>query len=184
MQSSPSSALQIEPPARAARSSFRELYEQHCAFTWRTLRYLGVPEPQLDDAVQEVWLVVHRRYAEFEGRSQVKSWLFSIAMNIERNLRRMRRRAGQHVPLPDDLPGASADPARERERSEAWLLVRGFADTLDDTRRAVFGAVLLEGLSAAETADATGLNVTTVQHRVRALRRSFERWVEAREREP
>ena len=101
-----------------------------------------------------------------------------------------RRRGYRDQPRPPvanrslgDRPKAG-EQETERERSEAWLLVRGFADTLDDTRRAVFGAVLLEGLSAAETADATGLNVTTVQHRVRALRRSFERWVEAREREP
>ena len=68
MQITPSSVFQFEPTVRAVRPPFRALYEQHCAFTWRTLRYLGVPEAQLDDALQELWLVVHRRYADFEGR--------------------------------------------------------------------------------------------------------------------
>jgi len=183
VQTTPSSIFQFEPTVRAASLPFRALYEQHFAFTWRTLRYLGVPEAQLDDAAQEVWLVVHRRYGEFEGRSELKTWLFSIAINVERNLQRTRRRRGQLVPLPDDLLAGYGDPALEREGSEAWALVRSFIDTLDDTRRAVFGAALLEGLSAAETAQATGLDLPTVYHRIRALRRSFNRWVDSRETE-
>jgi RNA polymerase sigma-70 factor, ECF subfamily len=184
VQTTPSSVFQFEPTVRAACLPFRALYEQYFAFTWRTLRYLGVPEAQLDDAAQELWLVVHRRQGEFEGRSEWKTWLFSIAINIERNLHRMRRRRGQLVPLPDDLPAGYGDPALEREGQEAWALVRSFVETLDDTRRAVFGAALLEGLSARETAEATGLDLVTVYHRVRALRRSFDRWVESHGREP
>jgi len=184
VQTTPSSVFQFEPTVRAASLPFRALYEQHFAFTWRTLRYLGVPEAQLDDAAQEVWLVVHRRYGEFEGRSELKTWLFSIAINVERNLHRMQRRRGQLVPLPDDLPAGYGDPALEREGREAWALVRSFIETLDDTRRAVFGAALLEGLSAAETAAATGLDLPTVYHRIRALRRSFDRWVDSQEKGP
>jgi RNA polymerase sigma-70 factor (ECF subfamily) len=179
VQTTPSSIFQFEPTVRAPSLPFRALYEQHFAFTWRTLRYLGVPEAQLDDAAQEVWMVVHRRYAEFQGRSEVKTWLFSIAINVERNLHRTRRRRGELVPLPDDLPAGYGDPVLEREGSEAWGLVRSFLETLDDTRRAVFGAALLEGLSPGETAEATGLDLATVYHRIRALRRSFDRWVNA-----
>lgn len=184
MQTTPSSVFQFEPTVRAASMPFRALYEGYFAFTWRALRYLGVPDAQLEDAAQEVWLVVHRRYAEFEGRSELKTWLFAIAMNVQRNLHRSRRRRGELVPLPDHLPAAFGDPALEREGREAWAMVRSFIDTLDDTRRAIFGAVLLEGLSAAETAAATGVDLVTVQHRVRALRRSFDRWVESQRREP
>ena len=185
MQTTPSSVFQFqfEPTVRAASLPFRALYEQHFAFAWRTLRYLGVPEAQLDDAAQEVWLTVHRRYAEFEGRSAVKTWLYSIAMNVARNLHRMRRRRGELVALPEDLPARSGDPQLEQEGREAWETVRDFLDTLDDTRRAIFGAALLEGWSPAETAEATGLELTTIYHRTRALRRSFERWLDARERE-
>jgi len=178
------SSLAVEPFASLEPVPFRTLYERHFAFTWRTLRYLGVPEPLLDDAAQEVWVVVHRRYAEFEGRSDVKTWLFSIAINIERNIRRVEARRRCLVPLPPELSTSGGDPQLAREEKEAWALVLGFVDTLDETRRAVFAACLVEGLSAAETASITELPVDIVYNRVRALRRSFATWVERHRSEP
>ena len=166
------------------RVPFRTLYEQHFAFTWRALRYLGVPEALVDDAAQELWVVVHRRYADFEGRSDVKTWLFAIAVNIERNIRRVERRRGSQVPLPPELQTSHGDPLLAREEKEAWDVVLAFIDTLDETRREVFAANLVEGLSAAETAAITGLSLETVYNRVRALKRSFATWVEQHRSEP
>jgi RNA polymerase sigma-70 factor (ECF subfamily) len=65
----------------------------------------------------------------------------------------------------------------EHEGQEAWRQVQGFLATLDDLRRALFVASLLEGLSPSETAEATGLDVPSIYHRVRSLRRSFQLWV-------
>ena len=48
--------------------SFKEVYEEHFRFVWRSLRRLGISESDVADAVQDVFLVVHRRLAEFEGR--------------------------------------------------------------------------------------------------------------------
>jgi RNA polymerase sigma-70 factor (ECF subfamily) len=164
--------------------SFRELYEEHFAFTWRSLRYLGVSHSQLDDAVQDVWIAVHRRLADFEGRSNLQTWLFGIAVNVQRNLHRTEQRRGGLVPLPSALISPQPDPMLEREAQEAWLLVEGFLATLDDLRRAVFVASLLEGMTPAETAEATGLEVSAIYHRVRSLRQSFRLWVAARGGEP
>jgi RNA polymerase sigma-70 factor (ECF subfamily) len=163
---------------------FRDLYEKYFAFTWRSLRYLGVQSGHLDDAVQEVWVVVHRRYAEFEGRSDIKTWLFGITVNVQRNLFRAGRRHSGTVALPSGLASPVPNPMLEREGREAWSLVLSFLDTLDDTRRAVFVSSLLEGMSPAETAEITGLDVATVYHRTSALRRSFRNWVRARQGEP
>src|SRR5688572_14145784 len=56
--------------------SLTALYDAHVAMVWRTLKALGVPETGIDDAVQDVFLVVHRRAAAFEARSSIKTWLF------------------------------------------------------------------------------------------------------------
>jgi RNA polymerase sigma-70 factor, ECF subfamily len=160
------------------------LYRQHGAFTWRSLRYLGVASGDLDDAMQELWVAAHRRLADFEGRSDIKTWLFGIAVNVQRNLHRSERRFQGLLPLADDLASELADPALEHEGQEAWRLVQGFVSTLDHTRRAIFAACLLEGLSAAEVAQITGLDVVTIYNRVRALRRSFQRWAAARRERP
>lgn len=184
MRIPPSTALYEEPGSGGARLAFRTLYREYFAFTWRTLRFLGVSERNLEDCAQDLWVVVHRRYDTFEGRSNIKSWLFGIAVNIERNLRRVEGRRTKLVALPDELIAVSGDPALEREGREAWELVQGFLATLDEARRAVFVAALLEGLSAAETAEATGLARTDVYNRIRALRRSFDVWAQKHRREP
>lgn len=178
----PSSAVSSRAPR--ALPAFRELYDDYFAFTWRSLRYLGVSEPQLDDAVQEVWITVHRRLAEFEGRSNLQTWLFGIAVNVQRNLHRTERRRGGLVPLPNVLISPLADPALEHDAQEAWTLVESFMATLDNERRALFVASLLEQMTPAETAEATGLDVTTIYHRVRSLRQSFRSWVDAHGGEP
>jgi RNA polymerase sigma-70 factor (ECF subfamily) len=73
--------------------------------------------------------------------------------------------------------GAPLDPELIREGHEAWERVQRFLETLDEQRRAIFVCNLLENLSAVETAEATGLDVTTVYKRVRALRHSFKVWL-------
>jgi RNA polymerase sigma-70 factor (ECF subfamily) len=83
--------------------------------------------------------------------------------------------------LPAQLISPAADPGLEREAQEAGDMVQEFLATLDGERRALFVASLLEGMTPAETAEAMGLEVTTIYHRVRSLRQSFRVWVEARE---
>lgn len=184
VQPEPHSALDTSALPAPAPPSFRELYDLHFAFTWRSLRHLGVPDAQLDDAVQELWIIAHRRLPDFEGRADMKTWLFGIAVNVQRNVYRAERRRDGSLPLPSGLSSPAADPMLEHEGREAWLLVRAFLDTLDELRRAIFVASLLEGLSPAETAQATGLDVRTIYHRVRSLRQSFRTWAAAQRGEP
>lgn len=174
-------ALATPPPASFDAPGFRALYEQHFDFTWRSLQHLGVPPRLLDDALQELWLVVHRRRADFEGRAQLRTWLFGIAINIERNIRRVEQRR-RGLPLEVEPESPWPDPARLHDQREACALVQRFVETLDEVRRAVFVGCLIEELSAAEVAEATGLDLITVYNRVHALRRSFRRWVEQGEK--
>ena len=74
-----------------ALASFREMYDANVAFVWRALRRLGVAEADTPDAVQEVFLVAHRRMADFEGRSKASTWLFGSQNSILPTLSRLRR---------------------------------------------------------------------------------------------
>ena len=160
------------------RPRFADLYAQHFDFVWRSLRHLGVLPPGLDDAVQEVWLTVHRRLESFEARSAASTWLFGIALNVARNHRRGRHRAGVVEPLPDDVVSDRPDPERVLVGQDAWQQVQRFLETLSELQRAIFICALIEALSPAETALAVGLDVQIVYRRVRALRRGFQRWLQ------
>ena len=47
-------------------TAFRALYEAHVDFVWRNLRRLGIPESDTPDKTQEVFVVAHKRFGEFE----------------------------------------------------------------------------------------------------------------------
>lgn len=180
--------LREEATAAAARElSFDALYEEEFAFVWRSCRRLGVADAALDDVVQEVFLVVHRRFHDFERRSSLRTWLFGIVVGVVRNHRRTARRkdppgSGEDA---DDLPSPGLEPHAHAEQAEAARLVHRLLDALDEDKREVFVLAELEQLTAPEIAAALALNLNTVYSRLRAARLEFERALErerARER--
>ena len=161
-------------PLVTERPSFETVYEENFDFVWRSLRRLGVPRSQVDDAVQEVFLVVHRRLDDFEGRSLVRTWLFGIAFRVARTLRRTRGRR-EAEPLDDHEVGCTAPtPADRTEQAEAARLVYRLLERLDEDKRAVFILSELEEMTASEISEALGININTVYSRLRAARRGFE----------
>src|ERR1041384_5180517 len=93
----PSAAHALAEPRSAAIPAFDEVYAAHVGFVWRVLRTFGVPDAQIEDAVQDVFVVVHRRLAEWEGRAAITTWLFAIARRVASTHRRRRseeRRVG------------------------------------------------------------------------------------------
>ena len=106
--------------AGAGLGAFEDVYEEHFEFVWRSVRRLGVPEAALDDAVQDVFVVVHRRGSEFEGRSSVRTWLFGIVVHVARAYR--RRRAIENAADPDTLadPGPRSSTPSTTTSERCW----------------------------------------------------------------
>ncbi|HEY4117782.1 MAG TPA: sigma-70 family RNA polymerase sigma factor [Byssovorax sp.] len=181
------SRIEVDGPSsvRVRAPTFEEIYEEHFAFVFRNARRLGVADAHVDDAVQEVFLVLHRRLGEFEGRSSMKTWLFGVLVRVAADQRRLRKRKSPEA-RGDVIDAAEvADPARgpyeQAARSEAARTLHRLLDELPDERRAVFVLAELEQMSAPEIAEALGQNVNTVYARLRSARQDFEAAV-ARER--
>jgi RNA polymerase sigma-70 factor (ECF subfamily) len=160
--------------------SFDEVYDRHFAFVWRVLRTFGVPEPLLEDAAQDVFVVVHRRLPEFEGRAQVTTWLFAIARRVACTHRRKQTRDNRSEPIADDDFAATTDTFAALSRAQAIQTVLAILDTMDDDKRTVFALVELEQLSVPEVAKLLDLNLNTTYSRLRIARQHFEAKVRAR----
>lgn len=159
--------------------AFEDVYEAHFDFVWRAVRRLGVPEASVEDAVQDVFVVVHRRAAEFEGRSSVKTWLFGIVVHVARAYR--RRRVLDALDDPDQVVDPSGrSPHADAEAAEAKRVLHQILDALDDDRREVFVLIELSEMTAPEAAEALGLKLNTVYSRLRAARHDFDAEVERR----
>jgi RNA polymerase sigma-70 factor (ECF subfamily) len=174
----PSAAELVCPePDKAA---FDTLYRAHAPFVWRTLRRLGVRHSALDDATQEVFVVVHRRFAEFRSGVTEKAWLFAIAQRVASDQRRWVRRKGNLAPLHDELVSGSASPLDGAIKREASDLVIDFLAELDEPRRSAFILADLEQMTCAEVGQSLGVNANTVYYRLAAARKAFVAFLERR----
>lgn len=168
---------QSRPPAP---SDFEALYRAHFNFVWRTLRRLGVAEAALDDAAQEVFVVVHRRFADLVPGSSPKAWLYAIAQRVASDQRRSVRRKGNLLPLTGEMLARDKTPLESAMQSQANDLVLEFLATLDPDRRTAFILVELEQMSAPEVARFADANLNTVYYRIASARKAFASFVEQR----
>ncbi len=171
MPGSPASASQpVAPPC------FEDIYHDCFEFVWRSLLRLGVPERSVDDAAHDVFLVVHRRLVDFEGRSSVRTWLFGIAWRVANLYRaRERRHAGVDDSATEPPDSERRRPDAEVARREAAELVQRVLERLTPERRVVLVAVEIEQLSVPEVAEALLIPLNTAYSRLRLARRDFER---------
>lgn len=163
----------VAVPAARRSPGLEAVYRANFATVWRVLRRLGVREEQLDDAAQDVFLVVQRKLDAFDPRAPVSSWVVAIALRVASAYRRRAaRQPGERLDeaIPDTAPG----PARAIELQESLRLLHEVLAELDDRLREVFVLSELEQLSVPEIAQALGANVNTVYSRLRTARRRFE----------
>jgi RNA polymerase sigma-70 factor (ECF subfamily) len=160
---------------RGEEYCLEDLHRDEFGFVWRTLHHLGVPPAALEDAVQDVFLVVHRRLDEFEGRSSPRTWLFGIARRVASRHRRTNQRRQRKLDALADVELDSPDLEREVARGQAVGILADFLDSLDDDKREVFVLHTLEGVTGREIAEALGVSVNTGHSRLRLARERFER---------
>jgi RNA polymerase sigma-70 factor (ECF subfamily) len=163
------SAERLAPLAAVPLPAFAHLFTEHAPYVGRTLRYLGVPDSDVEDACQEVFIVVHRRLAEIDRPEGVRSWIRRICVHVAQNARRSVRRRRDDSELPADL---SADATQQDSAERAQLrsrLLRAL-DALSDDQRTVFVLYEIEQLTMNEVADAVGCPVQTAYSRLHAAR--------------
>lgn len=181
-------AEQSEARAEAAAqgpqafAAFEALYRAHFRFVWRSLARLGVPERDLADAVQEVFLVVHKKLCVLDAESRVTTWLYAIALRVASD--RRRRASERHEVLGDAPERTTAAPTDSSELAERRALLERTLAALPLEQRAVFTLFELEGLAGEEIAKLLDVPVATVHSRLRLAREGFRRAVaRARARE-
>ncbi len=144
---------------------FQSLYRTHYGFVWHALRRFGANPWEVEDGVQDVFVVAYRRRSAFAG-SSVKAWLYGIARRVASNRRRSATRRGRRrkalEPLPQtELPRPDLDAIHELDR---------YLQGLSDDDRELFILSELEGLSGPEIAQIRRRKVQTVYTRIRKLR--------------
>lgn len=167
-----------ESQTSRARREVADVYRAHADFVYRTLQHLGVRDADLEDVLQEVFCVVHRRLHTYDERVKLTTWLFGICRNLAR---RHRARAYFRRERPAEAPpdrATEVTPEHRLQQAERKRLLSSALDTLSVDKRVVFVLFEIEERSCADIAELTGVPVGTVYSRLHAARKTFQAAVE------
>ena len=165
---------------RASTPSFDELYRLHFAFVSRSLNRLGVRPAQIDDAIQDVFVVMHRRIADLRPDASPRAFCFAVATRVARGYRRSAQRKSALSLDVGSLADVSQGPFEHAARAQAEHVLQGFLEGLDADKRAVFLLAELEEMTAPEISQELCVNVSTVYTRLRAARQRLVAYLDAR----
>jgi RNA polymerase sigma-70 factor, ECF subfamily len=157
-----------------ATTDFDAVVAEHGPYVWRVLRRLGVRASDIEDVWQETFIVVHRKLDQFEGRSQLRTWLSAIAVRVASDYRNRAHRRREHATeeVPDDATAASQhDDLVEQERRA--LLDRLMSELKPEQREVIVLYEFAE-LPMQEVAEALGCPLQTAYSRLHAGRRALE----------
>ena len=151
--------------------AIERLVNTHQAEVYRlALSILDDPD-EAGDATQDVFVSALRSLDSFRGDASLKTWLFSIAINLCRSrLQRSGNRARLRQILQSlvrrDQPGPESEAIRHEANSALWQAVRA----LDDKHRIPVILRYYHDLSVAEIAETIGIPVGTVHSRLNHAR--------------
>lgn len=154
------------------RMDVEALFRAHAGFVAGFLARLGVPQADVDDRVQEVFLVAHRKGGYVPGQGHPRTWLGAIAVRVASTARRtVARRREDSSDVLTSWTAAEASPAEVVEHRRSLQRVQSALDSLDVEHRAVFVLYELDGQSCEAIAESFGIPVGTVYSRLHHARR-------------
>ncbi|HEY1305244.1 MAG TPA: sigma-70 family RNA polymerase sigma factor [Vicinamibacterales bacterium] len=163
----PSTGAVADPPAEALR-----LFNEHGGAIYRFCRSMLRNESEAEDVVQETFLKLLQHLRADSLRSNIRSWLFTVAANACRDRMRWRMRWLPWSEEEDQRTVPPREDDEDRQRARATLRLLAPRDRMLLSLRA-------NGLSYREIAVATGIREQSVG---RLLARAVDRWKRAVDR--
>jgi len=165
---------------------FEEVYHAYFRQTVAWMRGMGVPEAEIEDVAQEVFLVVRSKLSHFHG-GNLAGWLYRIANLTVRNFRRrawfknLFSRSREIDSM--ELAGPSTTPAMALEKKQDQHVLAQMLARISDKRRTTLILFEIEGYSGQEIARLHGVPVKTVWTRLHHARKALVAMVAARRRQ-
>jgi RNA polymerase sigma-70 factor (ECF subfamily) len=161
--------------ARADTGAFETIMRRYNQLLFRTARSILKSDDETQDAVQEAYLNAWRSLGSFRSDAKLSTWLVRIVINEA--LGRVRKRAGNVVPL-DMVAGSLAldpevsmeanhddQPDQSASRAEVRRLMESRIDALPDVFRTVFVLRAVEEQTVEEVAAVLDIPEATVRSR-------------------
>lgn len=162
------------PPLVGERPSLALVYDQHFEHVWHTLRRCGIRTADLEDKAHDVFIIVHRKLAEFDPTRPIRPWLTGITFRVASDERR-RARYRREVARPDmDRVSGGLNPEQQAVAAQRRALVQRGLDALPMNQRIVFVMHDIEGCTIPEIRAQLDVSPNTLYSRLRLAREKFE----------
>jgi RNA polymerase sigma-70 factor (ECF subfamily) len=153
--------------------SAETLFREQAHFVASFLRHMGTSESDLDDSVQDVFVLVHRKGGFLPGPAGPRTWLASLSIQVVSARRRSRARRPAAVEVPETLPDGARGPAELLEARQSLRRVQVALDQLSLEQRAAFVLFEIEGETCENIAAMWNVPVGTVHSRLHNARKRF-----------
>lgn len=165
------------PSGRTLPADFADVYAAHGQpIYYLALRLLGDPA-QAQDAVHDVFLKAFRKYPEFRGGSEVRTWLYRITLNHCSNLRHSWAARNIHTAADDTLFDTTGSPApnpfRVLETKELGERIQRALDELSPEYRLLLLLVADQELSYEQIGELTRQTADAVRGKLHRARKAF-----------
>jgi RNA polymerase sigma-70 factor, ECF subfamily len=148
-----------------------EAFNRELDYLFRTLQRLGVGPREVEDLVQDVFVVLHRNWPTLDLTRPLRPYLFGVAFRV---VCAHRRRLGREVPHPAvDGPDGEATPEGLLQSKQSVELLRTALERLPLRRRAVVVMHDLDGVPIADVARRLSLSRFGAYSRLRKARKEL-----------
>jgi RNA polymerase sigma-70 factor (ECF subfamily) len=168
----------VVPIATASVPSFPRIYQLYFNFVWSCTRRLGVSEAEIDDVVQEIFIIIHARVHTLEQPGSLRSWIYGIVRRTVSTYHRAKRAKLASTQTlstePDMQYPQQPSPQQLAEQSDQVRLLWSLLEKLDAPKREVFVLAELDEMTVPEIASAIEVPLNTAYSRLRAARQELE----------
>jgi RNA polymerase sigma-70 factor (ECF subfamily) len=156
----------------AGDESCLEAYQRELDYVYRIFSRLGIRHPELDDLVQDLFVVLHRSWLSVDQRRPLRPYLAGIAVKIAMAHRRKRSREVFISKL--DIVDAGPGPESTIDSKQTRALLLAALARVPLSRRAVIVMHELGDIPVADVAAALSIPLFTAYSRLRKGRQELE----------
>ena len=148
---------------------FDTVYERHAPYARRVLQRFGVPSSDLDDALQDAFVTIHRLLSGFEGRAKIETWIHAICWRVAAGYRRKLRRAAANPAAEPAIEIVSELPPAEQ--------LHACLGALDASDRDLLVLHEVGEMSLLSLSELTGKSRDVLRRRIEHARRTLGRTI-------
>lgn len=167
-----------DSPQSAEVTTFSAVYQRYFSFVWACTRRMGVREHELDDVVQEVFIVIHGKLTTLEKPDSLRSWIYGIIRRTACTYHRARRTKVASAEALNSEPEMQypeqPSPLELAEQSDQARLLWSLLEKLEPPKREVLVLAELDEMTAPEIASVLDVPLNTVYSRLRTARQALE----------